>query len=74
MSIAARRLFVSSTRVPSTVVSSNASENGPTPHHVSECGGNAGWYSIYDLTTLQPRNHWRYQTSNAPYSADTRFK
>jgi YVTN family beta-propeller protein len=56
------------------VVSSNVTTTGPPPHHVSECGSTAGWYSIYDLTTLQPRNHFRYQTTNAPYSADTRFR
>lgn len=56
------------------VVSSNVGGEGPPPHHVSECGDRAGWYSIYDLSTLQPRNRWRYQTGNAPYSADTRFR
>jgi DNA-binding beta-propeller fold protein YncE len=56
------------------VVSTNAEENGPAPHHAGICGGRNGWYSIYDINTLQPVSGRRYETSVFPYSADSRFK
>ena len=55
------------------IASANIS-NGPPPHHVSVCGGSIGWYSVYDLNTLQPLDSRRYETSVYPYSADVRFK
>ncbi len=56
------------------IASANISTTGPAPHHVSECAGRNGWYSVYDLNTLAPVNNIRYETSVAPYSADVRFK
>ena len=56
------------------IASANISATGPAPHHVSECAGRNGWYSVYDLNTLAPVNNIRYETAVAPYSADTRFK
>ena len=53
------------------IVSSNA--NGIASHHATACGGD-GWYNVYDLNTLTPINNTRYETTNMPYSADTRFK
>jgi DNA-binding beta-propeller fold protein YncE len=56
------------------IASTNANPNGPAPHHVTAGGGRAGWYSIYNLNTLQPYNNRQYQMTVMPYSADTRFK
>ncbi len=56
------------------VVSTNANPAGPAPHHATACSGRAGWYSIYDLHTLQPINNKRYQLTVMPYSATARFK
>jgi len=55
------------------VVSRNASESGPPPHHTSSCQGRNGYYHVYDLNTLQ-RLPKRYEVSVDPYSADVRFK
>jgi DNA-binding beta-propeller fold protein YncE len=56
------------------VASANILTTGPAPHHVSECAGRNGWYSIYDINTWAPVRRIRYETSVAPYSADIRFK
>lgn len=56
------------------VVSTNANPTGPAPHHATACGGRAGWYSIYNLHTLQAFNNKRFQLSVMPYSAATRFR
>jgi DNA-binding beta-propeller fold protein YncE len=56
------------------VVSTNANPSGPAPHHATSCGGRAGWYSVYDLNTLQPVNTRRYELTVMPYSAAPRFK
>lgn len=48
---------------------------GPLPHHVSACGGNNGYYQVFDLYTLKPLNNKdrRFEVSVAPYSFATRF-
>jgi DNA-binding beta-propeller fold protein YncE len=56
------------------IVSTNANPGGPTPHHATTCDGRPGWYSVYDLNTLQPINNRRYELTVMPYSAATRFK
>ncbi|GAA4462241.1 hypothetical protein GCM10023093_08450 [Nemorincola caseinilytica] len=56
------------------IVSTNASDSGPAPHHATACFGRPGWYSIYSLNTLEPVNTKRYQVTVMPYSADVRFK
>ena len=56
------------------IVSTNANPNGPAPHHATACAGRAGWYSIYDIHTLQPFNNRRYQLTVMPYSAAARFR
>lgn len=56
------------------IISANIGANGPPPHHVTKCGNKIGWYSIYDLNTLQPINNYRYEATVAPYYADARFK
>lgn len=56
------------------IVSTNANPSGPAPHHATACDGRPGWYSIYDLNTLQPINNRRYGLTVMPYSAATRFK
>lgn len=56
------------------IASRNASATGPAPHHTSACAGRNGWYSIYDLNTLQPFTNKRFEITVDPYSADVRFK
>ena len=56
------------------VASTTANPGGPAPHHATACGGRAGWYSVYDLNTLDPVNSKRHQGAVRPYSADVRFK
>lgn len=56
------------------IASTNANPGGPAPHHATACGGRAGWYSIYSLSSLEPVNTRRYQVTVMPYSADVRFK
>lgn len=56
------------------IASTNSNPNGPAPHHATACGGRAGWYSVYNLNTLEPFNNRRYQVAVMPYSADVRFK
>ncbi len=55
------------------IPSRNASA-GIAPHHTTACGGNAGWYSVYDLNTLEPVNNKRYYVTVDPYTIATRFK
>lgn len=56
------------------VASRNVLSTGPAPHHTSECGGRNGYYSVYDLSSLEPVNNRRYESTVDPYSADVRFK
>lgn len=56
------------------IASTNANPDGPAPHHATTCGGRAGWYTVYDLNTLEPTNNRRYQVTVDPYSAATRFQ
>lgn len=56
------------------VASRNFDDNGPAPHHVSECGGRNGWYTVYDMNTMKPLNSKRYEVLRDPYSFDARFK
>ncbi len=57
------------------VFSRNIDPNGPVPHHGSStCQGRIGYYSIYDINTLQPLNNRRYEVTVDPYSAEARFK
>ncbi len=57
------------------VFNRNIDPNGPVPHHGSStCQGRIGYYSIYDINTLQPLNNRRYEVTVDPYSAEARFK
>lgn len=56
------------------IASTNANPNGPAPHHSTACGGRDGWYTFYDLNTLQPALNKRYEVPPMPYSAAVRFK
>jgi YVTN family beta-propeller protein len=55
------------------IASTNANPDGPAPHHVTSCGGRDGWYTVYNLNTLQPVSTKRYEVTVMPYSAATRF-
>lgn len=56
------------------VASENISPNGPAPHHGAVCNGRNGWYTIYDLNTMQPFSKKRYEITPDPYGVDSRFK
>jgi DNA-binding beta-propeller fold protein YncE len=56
------------------IASENRGTECPTPHHSSGCDGRNGWYSIYDLNTLEPVNNIRYEVTPDPYGMDVRFK
>jgi DNA-binding beta-propeller fold protein YncE len=56
------------------VASRNIDVSGPAPHHTSTCDGRNGWYSIYDLNSLQQLNKIRYEVTPEPYGSDIRFK
>jgi DNA-binding beta-propeller fold protein YncE len=48
---------------------------GGTAHHLSTCGGGApnGWYTVYDLNTLQPADKKRYEALPNAYALAPRF-
>ncbi len=56
------------------VASINDDSDGPAPHHVSGCGGRNGYYQIFDLNTLEPKEQRRHEVTRYPYSLDSRFK
>lgn len=55
------------------VASRNVDPTGPAPHHSTACSGRPGWYSVYNLSTLQPDNK-RYDVPSDPYFFTTRFR
>jgi len=52
------------------VISTNL--NG-TAHHVTNCGGNSGWYSVYNLHDLAPADNNRYIMTHDSYASQARF-
>ena len=56
------------------IASINSDAGGPAPHHATACTGKAGWYTVYNLNTLQPLDSKRYQVTVFPYSVAARFK
>jgi DNA-binding beta-propeller fold protein YncE len=55
------------------VVSTNI--GGPFSGHNHTAGsGSIGWYSVYDINTLEPVNDRQYELLSQPYSADSRIK
>ena len=54
------------------VASRNTSSPIP-PHHPIPGGGNAGWYTVYDLNTLEPADKKRYEVLLDPYAMNARF-
>jgi YVTN family beta-propeller protein len=55
------------------VVSTNI--GGPfSGHNHTKSSGKAGWYSIYDLNTLELASNSQYELLSQPYSADVRMK
>ncbi|MEI8279456.1 MAG: hypothetical protein WCG87_06805 [Bacteroidota bacterium] len=55
------------------IVSRNLT-GGVVAHHTSICGGNDGWYNVYDLKTFKPLNNIRYEGASDSYDASTRFE
>ncbi|MBL7682903.1 MAG: hypothetical protein JNK00_06045 [Flavipsychrobacter sp.] len=56
------------------IFSRNQNYDGPAPHHQGPCSGRNGFYSIYNLNTLEPVNNKRYEVLVDPYMCDSRFK
>ena len=54
------------------ICSTNSNPSGPAPHHVPACAGRAGWFTVYDLNTLQMENK-RYEVDVFPYAISARF-
>lgn len=52
----------------------STNQTGPSVGHNHTSGGKHGWYTIYDIGTLQAINTIQYETLVLPYSIDTRFK
>ncbi len=55
------------------VFSRNQNYDGPAPHHSGPCSGRNGYYQVYDLNTLEPRNGKRYEILVDPFIAAPRF-
>ena len=55
------------------IVSENNFTGGIPAHHVTACGGNAGWYTVYNLNTLAPADNIRYELAKFPYAIANRF-
>lgn len=51
----------------------NYNGSGTPAHHVAPGGGNAGWYTVYNLNTLQPADKIRYEVEVFPYAISARF-
>jgi YVTN family beta-propeller protein len=51
----------------------NQDYDGPAPHHQGPCSGRNGFYTIYDLNTLEPVSNKRYEVLVDPYVSDSRF-
>ena len=56
------------------IPSRNANIYGPAPHHLIGGSGRPGWYTVYNLNTLQPESNKRYEVPQDPYAISTRFK
>lgn len=56
------------------IANRNDDANGVVSHHSTSCGGNAGWYTVYDLNTLQPADSKRYEVTKDAYAISPRFK
>jgi DNA-binding beta-propeller fold protein YncE len=55
------------------IFSRNQNYDGPAPHHKGPCSGRNGYYNVYDLNTLQPKDDKRSEILVDPYISATRF-
>ena len=55
------------------VFSRNQNYNGPAPHHSGPCSGRNGYYQVYDMNTLEPKNGRRYEILVDPFISASRF-
>jgi DNA-binding beta-propeller fold protein YncE len=55
------------------IASTNGDPNGIPIHHPIPGGGRPGWYTVYDLNTLQPADNRRYEVLVFPYAMNARF-
>ena len=49
------------------VINRNASQNGPAPHHTTNCGGRNGYLTIIDMNTLELVPDYKAELSVDPY-------
>lgn len=56
------------------VFSRNQNYDGPAPHHEGPCSGRNGFYSIFNLNTLEPVTNKKYEILVDPFVADIRFR
>jgi DNA-binding beta-propeller fold protein YncE len=49
------------------VINRNASQNGPAPHHTTDCGGRNGYVTIIDMNTLELVPGYKAELSVDPY-------
>ncbi len=56
------------------IFSRNQNYDGPAPHHEGPCSGRNGFYSVYNLNTLELSSSRRHEVLVDPYSSDVRFK
>jgi DNA-binding beta-propeller fold protein YncE len=49
------------------VINRNASQNGPAPHHTTDCGGRNGYLTIIDMNTLELVPDYKAELSVDPY-------
>jgi YVTN family beta-propeller protein len=54
------------------VANANLNNGGPSPHHVSKCGGRNGNVSFIDLNTLELIPGKKSEVAVFPYSVSTR--
>ena len=55
------------------IASTNSNPNGIPIHHPIPGGGRPGWYSVYDLNTLEPADNRQYEVLVFPYAMNARF-
>lgn len=54
------------------IANRNASDDGPAPHHTTECGGRNGYVTYADLSTLEMISNKKVEVSVDPYFVSIR--
>lgn len=53
-------------------INRNATTGGPAPHHLTDCGGRNGYFTLIDMNTLELVPGFKSELSVDPYSASFR--